>query len=60
MITATIKRTDAKQAAELGAVAWSEMQFNESSTSVEAVTTYCEQLAKRDGIINPEITVTLC
>ncbi len=59
MITANIRRTDAKQVAELGAVAWSDMQFNESHTSVEAVTAYCEKLAQRDGIINPEIIVTL-
>ncbi len=60
MITATITRTDAKQVAELGAVAWSDMRFDEAHTSVEAVSAYCERLAQRDGIINPEIIVTLC
>lgn len=59
MITATINRTDAKQVAELGAVAWREMRFSESHHSVEGVTAYCERLAADDGIINPEIIVAL-
>lgn len=59
MITASINRTEPQQVAEMGRVAWADMKFNESHVSVEAVAEHCKSLAKSDGIVNPEIIVTL-
>lgn len=57
MIQASIYRTEQNQVAEKGATAWDSMNFNASHTSVEAVQSYCEQLASGDGIINPHIVI---
>jgi len=56
-ILATVNRTDAAQVAAFGRVAWLDMVFNPAAISVEAVERYCQELAKRDGIKNPEILV---
>lgn len=59
MIVASIKRTEPKQVKQLGVIAWSDMRFCLSHSSVDTVARYCKQLAQRDGIINPEIVITL-
>lgn len=56
-ITASIYRTCPKQIAEKGATAWAGMNFNAGHTSMEAVRSYCEQLASGDGIIEPRIEI---
>lgn len=59
MITASIYRTCPKQIVEKGATAWAGMNFNASHITAEAVQSYCEQLAREDGIINPHIVIKL-
>lgn len=56
-ITANVFRTDSKQVAELGRNAFTNMHFNNAGEA--SVRQYCERLAQGDGIINPEITLTI-
>lgn len=59
MIIANVYRTDAAQVAECGEVAFRDMVFSGKFIGEDGIRTYCESLARDNGIISPRIDITI-